>query len=436
MREYNRDTISPNKGMAMRSSYLIALSALLLMGAAPSRTCTYTAGEIIEPDCVGGNEDGIFTYLQGGVDTYKSGTVDSTAITNGTITGTDISSETITTSNILDGTIVAADIATDGVGTAEIAADAVGTSEIATSGVATAEILDGTILNIDVGASAAIDFSKFATLASGNILVGSAGGVATSVAMSGDVAIIASGATTIQDNSVDGTDIAIGSDAIGDTLYYDGTNWVILTAGTSGYFLKANGAAAPTWAIPAGIPQNIQVFTSTGTWTKPANISTVYVKVWGGGEAGTNGSADNGGTGGGGGGYSEGLVTVTGNVTVTVGVGGATTGADGGLSSFAGATTPTANGGAAAAGGTASGGTINITGGASMAPSPSIDGEGGSSGGGSHLGGAGGTGCPGGNAANPGNNGAAGVVPGGGGGGGSEGGAFAAGADGMVIVYY
>ncbi len=58
------------------------------------------------------------------------------------------------------------------------------------------------ITNAKVSASAAIDFSKLATLTSGNILVGSAGNVATSVAMSGDATIIASGALTIANNAV------------------------------------------------------------------------------------------------------------------------------------------------------------------------------------------------------------------------------------------
>jgi len=49
-------------------------------------------------------------------------------------------------------------------------------------------------------------------------------------------------------NSVDGTKIAIGSDAQGDVLYYDGTNYARLGAGTSGQFLKTQGAGAnPTW---------------------------------------------------------------------------------------------------------------------------------------------------------------------------------------------
>jgi len=64
------------------------------------------------------------------------------------------------------------------------------------------------VANANVAAAAAIDYSKLATLTSGNILVGSAGNVATSVAMSGDVNIINSGATTIQVNAVDNGKIA------------------------------------------------------------------------------------------------------------------------------------------------------------------------------------------------------------------------------------
>lgn len=63
-------------------------------------------------------------------------------------------------------------------------------------------IASGVIVNADVNASAAIDFSKLATLTSGNILVGSAGNVPTSVAMSGDATIAASGALAIAANAV------------------------------------------------------------------------------------------------------------------------------------------------------------------------------------------------------------------------------------------
>lgn len=68
-------------------------------------------------------------------------------------------------------------------------------------------IAAGAIVNADINAAAAIDFSKLAALASGNILVGSAGNVATSVAMSGDIAITNTGVTSIQAGAIVNADI-------------------------------------------------------------------------------------------------------------------------------------------------------------------------------------------------------------------------------------
>lgn len=120
-----------------------------------------------------------------------------------------------------------------------------------------------------------------------------------------------------------------------------------------------------------GIPSNMQVFTASGTWTRPAGVDIVYAKIWGGGGGG---GATNGG-GGGSGGYAEGLIAVTADVTVTIGAAGSGgvhvggSGASGGNSTFVGTTTLTANGGAGGQtssiggnGGSASGGTINMTG--------------------------------------------------------------------------
>lgn len=66
--------------------------------------------------------------------------------------------------------------------------------------------------------------------------------------IAGDVAGTGLGTVVIQDNAVDGTDIAFGSDAQGDVAYYNGTDWARLAAGTSGQVLKTNGAGAnPSW---------------------------------------------------------------------------------------------------------------------------------------------------------------------------------------------
>lgn len=83
-----------------------------------------------------------------------------------------------------------------------VATDVAMTGDVTISNTGVTAIGAGVIVNADINAAAAIAFSKLATLASGNILVGSAGGVATSVVMSGDATIIASGALTIANNAI------------------------------------------------------------------------------------------------------------------------------------------------------------------------------------------------------------------------------------------
>ena len=127
--------------------------------------------------------------------------------------------------------------------------------------------------------------------------------------------------------------------------------------------------------------KSIQVFTSTGTYTKPAGISTVKVTVTGaGGAGGGHGAANDYGAGGGAGGTAIKIIDVSSVSTVSVNVGaagaaaaaGATNGGNGAGSSFG--SYATSNGGAGGVhgnfgpvkggdGGTATGGDINIIGG-------------------------------------------------------------------------
>tara|TARA_Y100001963_G_scaffold108694_1_gene150270 strand:- start:1593 stop:4355 length:2763 start_codon:yes stop_codon:yes gene_type:complete len=79
---------------------------------------------------------------------------------------------------------------------------------------------------------------------------------------------------------------------------------------------------------------NYQVFTSNGTWTKPASGNVAIVYMWGGGGGGANGSTYEGG--GGGGSYAEFIIpmsTLSSTESVTVGGGGSPNN-DGGMSQF------------------------------------------------------------------------------------------------------
>ena len=168
--------------------------------------------------------------------------------------------------------------------------------------------------------------------------------------------------------------------AVGDILYRNASAYTRLPIGTANKVLKSNGTA-PVWgAMAGGGFSNMQVFTSNGTWVKPANVNKVYVKVQGGGGGAGGCSHSYTGGSGGAGGYSEAIVSVSGNVSVVVGnggsggAGGGANGVDGGQSYFnasGGNIRATGGGkgiasgylGAGGAGGVGSNGNLNLYGG-------------------------------------------------------------------------
>jgi hypothetical protein len=127
---------------------------------------------------------------------------------------------------------------------------------------------------------------------------------------------------------------------------------------------------------------NIQIFTSSGTYNPSAGVNKAFVECWGGGGGGGGSTSSSITAGGGGAGaYAAGLVTISGQVTITIGAAGtnvasdtSSAGGNGGNTSFgssiiaaggSGGAAATSAGSAGGAGGTiaSSTGTILIAGG-------------------------------------------------------------------------
>ena len=164
-----------------------------------------------------------------------------------------------------------------------------------------------------------------------------------------------------------GTAVALGDS--GDTFTVP-SGATLAVAGT----INSTGSSS---GFDSGLA-SVQTFTSSGTWTRPSDITKVIMEVQGGGSSGSDGNALTVRTGqGASGGYAKKFLDVSSisTSTITVGAGGAAATSypsnAGGASSWAdGTNTITGNGGGAAGtadyvgglGGTASGGDINIAG--------------------------------------------------------------------------
>lgn len=129
-------------------------------------------------------------------------------------------------------------------------ADGAGSGDV--SGPASAT--DGALVLFDGTTGKLIKDSTYLITAAGAALIDDADAAAqrTTLGLGSLATLNTVGTSQIDNNSVDGTKIALGSDAQGDLMYYNGTAWVRLAKGTASQLLAMNsGATAPEWVAPA-----------------------------------------------------------------------------------------------------------------------------------------------------------------------------------------
>ncbi|HTY13067.1 MAG TPA: hypothetical protein VMD02_02640 [Candidatus Omnitrophota bacterium] len=161
----------------------------------------------------------------------------------------------ITSAKIAAGAITAVKI-----GTNAVTADAIADNAVDTNAVQDLAITAGKIAN------AAIDGSKLAS----NINI-STTGIVTATAFSGSGSQLTGvNATTANYAILTGTaskaaDLILSTEAQGDILYFNGSNWVNLPAGANGYLLETRGLGQnPVWVNA--------LWSRTGTILSPSNV--------------------------------------------------------------------------------------------------------------------------------------------------------------------
>jgi hypothetical protein len=134
------------------------------------------------------------------------------------------------------------------------------------------------LVNADIASAAAISYSKLATLTSGNIVLGSSAGVATSAAVSGDVTISNTGVTAISSGVIVNADINASAAIAGSKI-------VAATTGVVGV-TQLSDSTSTTSSVLAATPTAVKVAYDLAAAALPKSGGTVTGNL----EIGTAGS--------------------------------------------------------------------------------------------------------------------------------------------------
>ena len=141
-----------------------------------------------------------------------------------------------------------------------------------------AAIASGVIVNADVNASAAIAFSKLASLTSANILVGSGANVPTSVSVTGDVTISNTGVTTIGAAKVTNAMLVNSGSILGSTAVNLGSTVTtldgLISVTSTGFTGSLSGSASTATSASFATTASFATLAATATTATSASFAT------------------------------------------------------------------------------------------------------------------------------------------------------------------
>ncbi len=305
-----------SSGTTWASSAALTLNGVVYgggAGASPVSTAAGTTGQVLIATTSNAPSWGqvpLATGVTGTLPVSNGGTGQSTALTQyGVIYGSSATAMGNTAAGTTGQVLIATTSAAPSWGQVPIAGGGTGQTTTAL----------GTIV---VGASASTT-TNLGIGSSGQVLTVSGGTATWQNAASGGVSTITFGSTGLTPNtatsgavSVAGTlNAGFGGTGLAtltanSVLLGNGTSAVQLIApSTAGNVLTSDGTTWTSTAPAAGGLTNVQIFNTSGTWTKPTTgfgaNSRVFIQAWGGGGSGSKAAAASYSGGGGGGGYNE-----------------------------------------------------------------------------------------------------------------------------------